>query len=167
MAGVAAGVAVMVSGGLGTDRWIGDVFAVATVTSFAVFAVAVRAGRDAEMLPCVALGAAIASVVGATMAIATGEGLAVAPSDFFWCVMMGVIQMTGGMVLFVAGARYVPAAELALLSLTEVVMGPVWVWLVIREVPVEATFWGGAIVLAAIVVNATTGIRRRHPMPQV
>ena len=167
MAAVAAGVCVMVAGGLGTDRWLGDLLAVFTVTSFAFVVVAVRAGREADMLPCVVLGAFLAGCFATLMAFLGGEGLAVTAPDLFWCAMMGIVQMTGGMVLFVAGARHVPAAELALLSLTEVVAGPVWVWLAVGELPVEATFWGGAIVLAAMVANALTGMRRRHPLPQV
>ncbi|MBC6439747.1 MAG: hypothetical protein GDA49_04915 [Rhodospirillales bacterium] len=59
------------------------------------------------------------------------------------------------------------AGELALLSLPEIVFGPSWVWMILGEVPVEATFWGGGIVFAAIVMNALTGMRRKHPLPQV
>lgn len=164
---VTCGVVVMVSGGLGTDRWLGDVLAILTVTGFALVVVAVRAGRETDMLPCVVVGAGTACVFATVMTLIGGEGLVVTPNDFFWCAMMGVVQMTGGMALFILGAKYVPAAELALLSLTEVIFGPIWVWLLLDEVPVEATFWGGAIVLVAIVVNAITGMRRKHPLPQV
>jgi DME family drug/metabolite transporter len=113
------------------------------------------------------MGAAGASVFATGMTLLGGEGLAVTQDDLFWCVMMGVVQMTGGMALFIAGSKHVPAAELALLSLTEVIAGPIWVWWFLDEVPVEATFWGGAIVLVAIVLNAITGMRRKHPLPQV
>ena len=167
MAGVAVGVAVMVSGGLGTDRWIGDVLAVVMVVAFAVIVVAVRAGRDVEMLPCIVLGGSIACVFATAMALVEGHGLGVAGDDLFWCAMMGAVQMTCGMALFVAGAKHVPAGELALLSLTEVIFGPVWVWALLDEIPVEATFWGGGIVFAAIAFNAVTGIRRKHPPPRV
>ena len=167
MLAVAAGVGVMVSGGLGTDRWFGDLMAVLTVTSFSFVVIAVRAGRDVDMLPCVVLGAALAGAFAATMALVSGEGLAIDAPDLGWCAMMGIIQMTGGMVLFIAGSKHVPAAELALLSLTEVIAGTVWVWLAIGELPVAATFWGGGIVLVAIVFNALSGMRRRYPLPQV
>ena len=165
MAGVCVGVAVMVSGGLGADRWIGDVLAVFMVLAFAVIVVAVRAGRDVEMLPCVVLGGSLACVFAAAMALLGGAGLAMTGGDLVWCAAMGVIQMTGGMALFVAGARHVPAGELALLSLTEVIFGPIWVWLLLDEIPVEATFWGGGIVFAAIAFNAVTGVRRKRPPP--
>lgn len=167
MLAVAVGVAVMVSGGLGTDRWLGDVLALVTVTAFAFVVIAVRAGRNVDMMPCVALGGFIACCFATFMVAMQGESLAVSPNDLFWCAMMGVVQITGGMVLFIIGSKKLPAAELALLSLTEVICGPIWVWLAVGEVPVQATFWGGAIVLAAMVGNALSGMRRRHPLPQV
>ncbi len=188
MIAVAIGVLVMVSGGLGVtvdvsngfeivfgerpgdnpDQWIGDLLAVFMVTAFAFVVVAVRAGRNVEMLPCVVLGGAIACIFASCMAVfSEGIGLSITGNDLFWCAMMGVVQMTGGMALFIAGAKHVPAGELALLTLTEVIFGPIWVWAVFTEVPLEATFWGGAVVFVAIVFNAMTGMRRKHPMPQV
>jgi AraC-like DNA-binding protein len=52
------------------------------------------------------------------------------------------------------------AADLALLALTEVVLGPVWAWLVVGEVPAFWTLVGGAIVLSATAVQAVAGARR-------
>lgn len=165
MAGVAAGLAAMVSGGLGTDRWLGDVLAAFTVMGFALAVVALRAGRFVEMLPCIVLGATMAALFATAMAFAGGEGLAMTPADLFWCAMMGIVQLTFGMALFVAGSKHVPAGELALLTLTETVFAPVWVWWFLGELPVAATFWGGGIVLAAIAANALTGLGRRPPPP--
>jgi DME family drug/metabolite transporter len=58
----------------------------------------------------------------------------------------------------------VPSAELALLSMTEVLLGPLWVWLLLDESPSLATLAGGGILLAAIAGNALSGLRRR-PVP--
>lgn len=49
----------------------------------------------------------------------------------------------------------------ALLALTEVVFGPVWVWLVFRERPTDAALLGGMVLLAAVLVQAGGGLRRR------
>ena len=163
MAGVVAGLATMVSGGLGTDRWLGDVLALAAVAGFALITVSLRAGRHVEMLPCIALGATMAALFATAMAAIGGEGLTFAPADLFWCAMMGIVQLTFGMMLFVAGSKHVPAGELALLTLTEAVFGPLWVWWFLGELPVPATFWGGAIVLAAIAANALTGLAHQPP----
>jgi drug/metabolite transporter (DMT)-like permease len=67
--------------------------------------------------------------------------------------------------MFTFGSRHVPAAELILLALTEVVLGSIWVWLAVGEVPSRITFIGGGILLAAITGQAISGMHRpRHPI---
>jgi drug/metabolite transporter (DMT)-like permease len=55
---------------------------------------------------------------------------------------------------------------LTLLSLTELALAPIWVWLAIGEVPSAYTLAGGAIIVAAITYQALSGTRRR-PLPMV
>jgi drug/metabolite transporter (DMT)-like permease len=57
------------------------------------------------------------------------------------------------------GTRLIAAAEVALLALTETVLAPIWVWLVINEIPSVLTLLGGAVVLSAVVSQAVLGIR--------
>ena len=61
--------------------------------------------------------------------------------------------------LITLGARFLPAAEVALLSLAETVLAPLWVWAGVGEVPALLTLAGGAIVLSAVVAQAVTGMR--------
>jgi drug/metabolite transporter (DMT)-like permease len=60
----------------------------------------------------------------------------------------------------------VPVAELTLLSLTELALAPIWVWLAVGEVPSGYTIAGGAIIITAITYQALSGARRR-PLPMV
>ena len=76
-------------------------------------------------------------------------------SDWGIFVALGVFQMGLGLALLTVGARLLPPAEVALLSLLEVVLGPLWVWLAYSERPTTATLVGGAVITAAIVVQAT------------
>lgn len=76
-------------------------------------------------------------------------------SDWRIFVALGVFQMALGLGLLTVGARLLPPAEVALLSLLEIVLGPLWVWLVYGERPATATLLGGAIVTVAIVLQAT------------
>ena len=73
------------------------------------------------------------------------------------------VQIGFGLIAYTAGSRYLPAAELALLSLTEVLLGPIWVWLGVGEVPSRPTLIGGAIVLAAVVWRAGHELRPTTP----
>lgn len=76
---------------------------------------------------------------------------------------MGVVTLSGGMILYTLGSKVVPSAELALLSNTEVMLAPFWVWLLMGETASTGTFVGGAILLAAILFNALAGARRTVP----
>jgi drug/metabolite transporter (DMT)-like permease len=78
-------------------------------------------------------------------------------------VTYGVVAIGGSLIVYTLGSRHVSAAELTLLSLTEVVLGPIWVWLAFSETPSGLTLLGGAILLAAIAGRAATGIRHRRP----
>ena len=78
----------------------------------------------------------------------------------------GAVQVGGGLTVFTLGARNVPAAELTLLSLTELALAPVWVWLAVGEVPSASTLLGGAVIIGAITYQALSGTRRR-PLPMV
>ena len=53
------------------------------------------------------------------------------------------------------GARLIPAAEVALITLLEIVRGPLWVWIALSEQPGATTLAGGAVVLAAVALQAT------------
>jgi drug/metabolite transporter (DMT)-like permease len=80
-------------------------------------------------------------------------------------VVMGAIQLSLGMILFVRGSRAVPAAELALLALIEPTLAPLWVFLAVDEEPALATLVGGAVIMAAIVIQVVFGARRDMAPP--
>jgi drug/metabolite transporter (DMT)-like permease len=163
MLGAAAGVAVMVGEGLATGDLFGNLMALAAAVGFAGYSIALRSGRAVDMMPATCL-AGLFSAVGAAAIIAgTGGEFAVPITDIGVCVTYGVVAVGGSLIVFTLGSRLVSAAELTLLSLTEVVLGPVWVWLAFAETPSKLTLLGGAILLGSIVGRAATGIRRRRP----
>jgi drug/metabolite transporter (DMT)-like permease len=73
--------------------------------------------------------------------------------------LLGIIEFGGGLMLYLAGAKRVPAAEAALMSLLETVLAPLWAWLVIAENPGERAILGGAIVLAAVAAPLLADLR--------
>ncbi|MFP6744260.1 MAG: DMT family transporter [Alphaproteobacteria bacterium] len=153
------GVAIMVGGGISSGALLGNLMALFAVAGFAGFAVALRRGRHTDMLTLACLAGVFTAVVAALMA----DSFAMTSYDIGLCMIMGAVQMTAGMVLFTAGSRHVPAAELALLLLTEVVLAPIWVWLWIGEVPRLWTLVGGAVIFTAIIGHAISGMRRKPP----
>lgn len=154
------GIFIMVSDGLAAGAWIGNLAALGSALGFAAFSVALRWRKATDSLPASLLGAAFAVVVGATATWSGGGSLVVPAGDLFWCFAMGIVTMSGGMILYTYGSRVVPSAELTLLSNTEVLLAPFWVWLILGESASSATFLGGGIVLVAFLFNAFAGARR-------
>jgi drug/metabolite transporter (DMT)-like permease len=148
------GVGTMVGEGFATGSSLVDLTALLAALGFAGFTVALRRGKTRDMLPTVCLAAAFTALVAGVMVPATASGFAISLRDLSICAAMGAVQIGAGLAIYTAGSRYVPAAELALLSLSEVVLGPIWVWLGIGEVPSLPTVLGGAVVLGAIVGHA-------------
>ena len=160
MFGVIVGVTIMIGEGLAEGDLLGDLAALASAVGFAGFSVAIRRGRDTDMSPTILIGAAITTAFSAVMAAAGGTGLAAPMMDVGLAAAYGVLVIGAGIFMLTIGARNVPAAELLVLSLTEVVFASIWVWLAFGEVPSVLTLVGGLIILGSIGGQAVVGMRR-------
>ncbi|MFZ9080370.1 MAG: EamA family transporter, partial [Alphaproteobacteria bacterium] len=120
-------------------------------------------GRTGEMLPSVFLSGIFAAVITFVICQALGLSVALSVRDGGIAMGMGVFQVGAGLILYTLGSRSLPAAELALLSLAEVLLGPIWVWLFLNETASTNTLIGGAVLLTAIAGNAVSGKRRKPP----
>jgi drug/metabolite transporter (DMT)-like permease len=144
-----AGVAVMAAGSL--DAGIGAVGLPLLMTaSFAMVIVIARHRRDVSMMPATCASQVLVVVVCAPF-VTLGS---VSGDDWAILAALGVGQMGLGLAFLTIGARLIPPAQVAIISLLEVVLGPLWVWLAYDERPSAATLAGGAIVVAAVVVQA-------------
>lgn len=158
------GVFVMVSGQGGQSSMAGNLAALGSACGFAVFTVALRRGKSTEMLPAVFLSGLLAIVLTSVISLVSGASLVLSHWDGGVALTLGVFQVGLGLMCYTIGSKTVPAVELTLLSLAEVVLGPVWVWLVLGETVGTTTLLGGAILLGAIIGNAVSGTRRRAPV---
>ena len=158
------GIAIMVGEGAVIGTLSGSLFALGAAFAFALFSVTLRKGKAVDMTPAVCWAGVWATVLAAAMLVLVQSGFKVSFHDFLLCVLLGVVQVGLGLILFTLGSRHLPAGELVLLSMTEVVLGPVWVWLGVGEVPGLYTIIGGLIVLGAISTQALSGVRRRPPI---
>ena len=79
--------------------------------------------------------------------------------DWIYSCSMGIFQIGLGFMLYTRGAPYLKAVELTLLSLTEIIVGPILVWVVIGEAPTSNALIGGTIILGAIVMMAIWGAK--------
>ncbi len=141
-----AGVFVIFRQDLGAGGQLGNAIALAVALFFAGQTVVLRKFRAADMVPAICLGAV------ATCLIAGAIGGFRVPEtrDLLLLALMGAVQLAAPLVLYARGARYVPAVQLALLAMLDVVLNPLWAWVGAGERPSAAAFLGGGVIVAAV-----------------
>ena len=157
------GIGIMVQDKSTGSALLGSLAALGSAFGFAVFTVALRWGRSGEMLPAVLLSGIFAIFITSSICLLSGLPFQISVNDTSISMGMGVLQVGAGLVLYTLGSKTLPAAELTLLSLAEVLLGPVWVYLFLNEVVTLSTLVGGLILLLAIAGNAISGARRKPP----
>ena len=155
MAAALAGVVIMVGGSIGSGGIWGDVLCLLMSAGFAVVIVMTRRHREISMTPATALGMAFAFAATAPFMHLGG----VPGGDLLMLAALGAGQIAFGMILFTAGVRLIPAAQAGLITLIELVLGPLWVWLLYREEPDAVTFIGGSVIIAAVLLHALAELR--------
>jgi len=153
-----SGIVLIVSGSLGHGKLVGDLLALATAILQAANLVVWRRSGDRNMLPALCLSGVLAAGVG----LALGHPAATTRHDMLILAFLGFVQQPLAMTLFLSGTRYVAAAEVALLALVETVLGPIWAWIGVGEVPTATAIGGGVIVVAAILANSWLGVREQR-----
>lgn len=161
LAGV--GMFVMVREGLAVGAGWGNLAAIASAAGFSAFTISLRWGRVQNMLPSVLVGGLPSILVAGVVIALRGESFALSARSVAIALLMGAGLLGLGLAIYTVGSRVVAAAELGLLAMAEVMLAPIWVWLVLGEGASVGTFMGGAILLVAIAFNAATGMRHQPP----
>nr|WP_309504066.1 DMT family transporter [uncultured Roseovarius sp.] len=167
MIGAIIGIAVMLAGSVGGGGLYGNAMGLVTALCFSGYAITVRRHREIEMLPTVLIAATI--VICISGVVRWGD-LWVPPADVARALFLGGVLSALTNVLFIAASKHLIAAEVTLFMLLEFAIGPVWVWLIIAEVPKDTTIIGGAIVIAAVALRALNEIaqsRTRRARPAI
>jgi len=120
-----------------------------------------KRGATVDLIPAVFLGGVISAAVMLRFALP----FQAEARDVALLALLGVFQLGIPCMLLVVATRHLSATEVALLALLEVVLGPLWAWLGAGEQPSAATLTGGAVVLAALVVNELHGAATRPRAP--
>lgn len=158
MAVASLGTVVMVSSSWATGALAGDLLALAMAASFAAATVLVRRRPDIRMAPA----AALATATMALAALPLADPVSTSARDIGLLALFGAGQFGAGMLCFTAGARLIPAARSSLIGLLETVLGPIWVWLALGEVPTATTLLGGALILGALVAHTALEVPGRR-----
>ena len=144
------GVSLSLQDGLGRESMAGELYAAGSAVFMASHFTSLRWWKSKDgPLAVWAAGFLIALI-----AFPLAPTLTVASEEIIWTVLLGGVVLPLAFGLMAVGPRYLPAPEVGLLLLGETVLGPLWVWLALREQPGRATLFGGVVVVVTLCAHS-------------
>ena len=133
----------------------GDLLGLLCALGLAVGAVTIRSAKNKNLVPAAVVG----KLVVAIFAMFFIETYALLDRDLLIVPLMCVMCVAIPFVLVTIAPRFIPAAEVNLFFLLETIIGPIWVWLIIKEQPSFETILGGAVIVATIAFHSFLKLR--------
>ena len=131
-------------------NFYGDVLGFVTAIGLAVGAVIIRSAKTKNLVPAAVVG----KLFVATFALLFIESFALVGNDLLIVPLMCILCVAIPFVLVTIAPRFIPAAEVNLFFLLETIIGPIWVWLIIKEQPSFETLQGGLIIITTIAIHS-------------
>ena len=156
------GVLIIVSDGIGTGNFLGDMLALASAFLMAAAITITRASRK-DMGFTALIAVILPLAVAAAMVQRNGYSVD-AP---WWIIFNGAVVMPISFFCLATGPKYISAPEVAMFYLLETVLAPIWVWMIFSEVPSRNSMIGGAILIVALLVHSLWQLSRRRDAEQI
>ena len=149
---------------LGRGDLLGNLAGLIAAMSIGGTLVVLRGNPSLNLIPAMVSGAGLAAFIALPAAsIGPADGSDWALLVVLGLVVLGLVVSPVAFGLIALGPRFIPAAEVALLLLLETVLGALWVWLALDEIPTAATFVGGSILLAVLTSHSIAALRSLQP----
>ena len=133
----------------------GDVLGFITALGLAVGAVTIRSAKSKNLVPAAVVG----KLFVATFALFFIESFVLENKDLIIVPLMCILCVAIPFVLVTIAPRFIPAAEVNLFFLLETIIGPIWVWMIIKEQPSVETLYGGAVIIITIATHSFLKLR--------
>jgi drug/metabolite transporter, DME family len=157
------GLAIMVAGDVSAGNMVGNLSAISAAVGFAGYAVVVRSNPDEDWSPVLPGYGVLMIVICTAVTLANGKALVPPASDIGWALLHGGLFIVVGTWLFNIASREVPAAAMTIFAQTEMVLVPIWAFLLLDESPTATTLLGGAIIVTAILGKAIYDAKTSTP----
>ncbi len=135
---------------------LGDIFGFITALGLAVNANLARFAKKRDLVPAAVIG----KLGTAVFAFFFVQSFALNNYDIFIIPLMCIMCVAIPFVLVTIAPRFITAAEVNLFFLLEVILGPIWVWLVIKEQPSLETIFGGIIIIITIAIHSFLALKK-------
>tara|TARA_Y100000590_G_scaffold326559_1_gene370641 strand:- start:44 stop:925 length:882 start_codon:yes stop_codon:yes gene_type:complete len=143
---------------------LGNFFGLVCATGLAVGAVIIRSAKKISLVPSAMLGKLMVTIIALIVLVASPEfiinQLKLQKSDVWIIPLMCIMCVAIPFVLVTLAPRYITAAEVNLFFLLETILGPLWVWMVIKEQPSFETILGGGVIIATIATHSFLALKK-------
>ena len=137
-------------------NFYGDILGFITAIGLAVGAVTIRSAKSKNLVPAAVVG----KLFVATFALLFIESFALLNNDLIIVPLMCILCVAIPFVLVTIAPRFIPAGEVNLFFLLETIIGPIWVWLIIKEQPSIETLQGGVVIIATIAIHSFLKLKK-------
>ena len=140
------GIGIMFSQGIQSSNNLGNIIILAVPICFAIQLTLINKSPEIDFMPATFLAGIFVCLVGLVFI----RDHAISNHDLLLILFMGAFQVGIGFMLITIGSRYIPPHRAALYILLEPVLGPIWAWLGVGEVPPTIELIGGLIVFSFV-----------------
>ena len=151
-----SGVLLMVGNSLSPGELSGNLAAFTMPVTFAVLIMIVRRFPSVDMVPA----QFVAGISSCLIGLSLSPTIMISPHDIFLGFLAGFFQIGFGFIFITIGARTTPSAMVGIIMLSESVLGPIWAFLFVSEIPSLYGLIGGAIILFAVLLQFYTLLRK-------
>ena len=131
-------------------NFYGDILGFITAIGLAVGAITIRSAKSKNLVPAAVVG----KLFVASFALFFIESFVLQDKDLFIVPLMCILCVAIPFVLVTIAPRFITAAEVNLFFLLETIIGPIWVWMIIKEQPSIETLFGGIVIIITIAVHS-------------
>jgi len=151
-----SGVLLMVGNSLSPGELSGNLAAFTMPITFAVLIMIVRKFPSVDMVPA----QFVAGISSCLIGLSLSPTIMISPHDIFLGFLAGFFQIGFGFIFITIGARTTPSAMVGIIMLSESVLGPIWAFLFVSEIPSLYGLIGGAIILFAVLLQFYTLLKK-------
>ena len=134
----------------------GDILGLTTALGLAVGAVTIRSAKKKNLVPAAVVGKMFVAI----FAIFFVESYVLAEKDLIIVPLMCLMCVAVPFVLVTIAPRFIPAEEVNLFFLLETIIGPLWVWMIIKEQPSIETIQGGLVIIITIAIHSFLKLKK-------
>ena len=137
-------------------NFYGDIFGLITAFGLACNAVLARFDKDRDLVPSAVIGKLCVAI----FAFFFVESFTLVEKDLIIIPLMCIMCVALPFVLVTIAPRFIPAEEVNLFFLLETIIGPIWVWLIIKEQPSIEVLQGGLVIIITIAIHSYLKIKK-------